>query len=440
MKGPLDALIESEALEANPFDDPVAGPQLNPAAPKKFKLRRFLKNLFRRNKSKVVRVKAADPRQVKLVLISWGVAVVALVGLLTAFWAFAPRTPAELRQKAEDAVMAEDYGQAIGVYDDFLKHYPNAPDAAAVRLSRGLAELRLAEKKATASGDWTPAFETAEAEVKALPKDHNDSDVMQKFSIALAKIGEGLAQQAQAHPDTESVGRLQSVVNMLETDIPESNRPTKMLDEIRGVLQHGKQEVEGRRELDRTVDEIRGAAKSSDVQAAYAAYRDLARSYPELTDDPRLTDAMKQVSAVEQKAVQPAQQRLVAVHEERPSGLLAAMPLAVQPVKGTMGKAAEGRGKLVFVVEQGTAYGLDAATGKTLWRRFVALDPKLPAVTALPVPVSGSGRPQRRRALRSSAPGTALRPKARRASSSGGWSSDSRSLPSRFRRASGCCC
>ena len=80
MKGPLDALIESEALAAGPFDDPTAGPQLNPAAPKKFKLRRFLKNLFRRNKSKVVRIKAADPRQVKLVLISWGVAVAALIG------------------------------------------------------------------------------------------------------------------------------------------------------------------------------------------------------------------------------------------------------------------------------------------------------------------------------------------------------------------------
>ena len=129
MKGPLDALIESEALVANPFDDPMAGPQLNPAAPRKFKLRRFLKNLFRRNKSKVVRVKAADPRQVKLVLISWGLAVAALLGVLTAFWALSPRGSTEIRQKAEEAVTAEDYGQAIRLYDEFLKHYPSEPDA-----------------------------------------------------------------------------------------------------------------------------------------------------------------------------------------------------------------------------------------------------------------------------------------------------------------------
>ncbi|MGO9109386.1 MAG: PQQ-binding-like beta-propeller repeat protein [Thermoguttaceae bacterium] len=382
MRGPLDALVESEALQATEFDDPIVGPQLNPATPKKFKLRRFLKNLFKRNKSKVVRVKAADPKQVKLVLISWGVAVVILIGALISFYVFSPSSSTELRQKAEDALIAEDYSKAISLYDEFLKHYAATSDASDVRLSRGIAELRLAEKKATASGDWTPAFEIAQTQVKVLPKNHTDSDLMQKFSVALAKIGEGLAQQSQDHPDMKSVNRVQSIVNMLESDIPESNRPEKMLDEIKAILKHGKQEVEGRQELDQTVDAIGAAVKDRDVQAAYAAFRGLVQSYPELTDDVRLTDAMKRVSALQQKAVEPVRKLLAAVHAERPSGVLVAMPLAVQSVKGEL---AEGRGRRVFVVEQGTAYGLDAATGKTFWRRFVAQDPKLPAVTALPV-------------------------------------------------------
>ena len=61
--------------------------------------------------------------------------------------------------------------------------------------------------------------------------------------------------------------------------------------------------------------------------------------------------------------------------------MLAAVPLVVQPLKG---QSADGRGKLVFAVDKGTAYGLDAATGKLLWRRFVALDPKLAPVSVLP--------------------------------------------------------
>ena len=383
MKGPLDALIESEALGANPFDDPAAGLQLNPAVPKKFKLRRFLKNLFRRNKSKVVRVTAADPRQVKLVLFSWGVGIVLVIGLLAIFKALSPAGSAELRQKADDAAQKEDYQQAIASYDEYLKHYANLPDAKNVRLSRGLAELQLAEKQATASGDWTAAFEVARTQVKALPKDYTDTDAMQKFSFVLAKIGEGLAQQAQGHPGRDALDRLQSVVTMLETDIPENSRPADaMIEGIKRILKQVDQDVEGSRELSQTVEAIHAAVEADKVQAAYAAYRDLVHAYPELTNDVRLTDAMKQVSAIEQKVVQPVTQSLAAVQQERPSGLLAAMPLAVQPVSGEL---AAGLGKRLFVVEQGTAYGLNAATGKVLWRRFVAWDPKLPAVTALPI-------------------------------------------------------
>ena len=118
---------------------------------------------------------------------------------------------------------------------------------------------------------------------------------------------------------------------------------------------------------------------------------------------PGLTDAMKQVSAAQQKAVKPVQQPLAATHDERLSDVLAAIPLAVQPLKGEL---AEGRAKRVFAVEQGTAYGLDAATGKTLWRRFVALDPTSTRRHCAAGPRPGR---KRRRALRSRTPGTAPR-------------------------------
>ena len=169
---------------------------------------------------------------------------------------------------------------------------------------------------------------------------------------------------------------------MLETVIPEGQRPAKMIEEIKGILRPGRQQVEGRRQLDQTIDAIGAAAKANDVKAAYAAYRETVQLFPELSDDARLTDAMKQVSALQLAAVKPIGQSLAAVRAERSSGLLAAAPLAVQPLQGEL---AEGRKKLLFVVEQGTAYGLDAATGRTLWRRFVALDAKFPTVTALPI-------------------------------------------------------
>ena len=88
------------------------------------------------------------------------------------------------------------------------------------------------------------------------------------------------------------------------------------------------------------------------------------------------------------------------------------------------------------MVEQGTAYGLDAATGKVLWRRFVALDAKSPAVTVLPVIGPAAGDfvlcdPVNRELLcvRGATGGLV-----------GVWPSNRRSWPGRCRRASGCCC
>ena len=305
-----------------------------------------------------------------------------VLGLLSAFGSSRREVREEIRQKGDDAMTAEDYTKAIGFYTEFLNHYAATPDANSVRLSRCLAELRLAEKQATASGDWSPAFEVARAQVKALPKDHVDSAAVQKFGITLAKIGEGLAHQTQSQPDAASVNRLQAIVEMLETSIPESIRPTLMIDEMQDALRHGRQEVEGRQELDQAVDAVAAAVKESNVQAAYAAYRGFVQSYPDLSDDVRLAAAMKQVSTIQQKAVRRVERPLAAMHEERPSGLLAAMPLAVQPIKGEL---AHGRDKIVFAVVQGTTYGVNAAKGKVMWRRFVAVDPKLPAVTALPI-------------------------------------------------------
>ena len=115
MKGPLDALIESETLAAAGFDDPTARLHLYPAAAKKFKLRRFLKNLFQQQRVAGCADQGRGPEKVKLVLISWGVAVVAVIGALTAFWVFSPGTATELLQKAEETGGKKQITNSIGI-------------------------------------------------------------------------------------------------------------------------------------------------------------------------------------------------------------------------------------------------------------------------------------------------------------------------------------
>ena len=390
-------MVESEARESSQFDDPMSGPALSAPVSKKFSLRRVIRNIFRRNRSKTVQVKAADPRQVKLVLFSWGVAVFAILAVLTAFWYFSAADPLEIRRKADDAVSKGDYGHAISYYDEFLKNYGNTRDADEIRTLRVLAELRRASQQADKAGDWAAAVEVAQAQVKALPKSPSP-DLLQKVGVALAQIGEGAARQTQAQPDLASVARLRAMTNLIETVIPAAIRPAEMLEGMGHVLKQSGQNVEGRNEIKNAVDEIGKAAAADDLPRAYAAYRNVVQLYPELVDDADLAVAMKLASAKQQQAVKQGDQSLAVSREERPSELIAAMPLAVQPVRGEL---PAGKGKLRFVVHDGTAYALDSLTGKSLWRRFVARDAR-PAgatagnasaqqVTALPVAGTSGG-------------------------------------------------
>ncbi len=389
MKGPLDSLIESEARESSPFDASMASPSLMVSGANKFTFRRFIRRLFRRDKSKVVTVKAADPRQVKLVLFSWGVAIFALLAGLVIFRFMSGRDAVDIRRDAEVAMDKRDYAGAIKCFDEFLANpeYSKTDQADQIRMLRVLAELRLESQKAGASGDWTPAFQVAQERVKSLPK-NPPFDLVKSVRDGLAQIAEGLAKQTQAKPDKPSVDRLQAITNTIESDTFAKVPRTEMIDNIDRILKQCKQEVEGQQGIEEAVDEIGKAVAGNDLPKAYAAYRNAVQLYPERLEQPELIAAMKQVSAAQRKAVKTAQQSLSVARTERPSDLLAAVPLAVQPVRGELPNAKD---ELRFVVDRGTVYGLSAATGKVLWRRFVAQDPKVPAVTAVPI-VEPSGR------------------------------------------------
>jgi hypothetical protein len=375
MQGPLDSLVDSVARQAHPFEDPMDGPSLKPASAKKFKLRHLLRKLFRRDKSRTVKVKAADPRQVKLVLFSWGVAVLVILAALTLFRFLSPPDTVETLGKAEAAVEHGEYAEAIKQYDVFLKSYSKTQEADEVRGLRALAELRQAVQQAASSGDWKAAFDVAQAQAQTLPKPAT-ADLLQKVGVALAQIADGMARQTQAKPDVPAVNRLLAIRNTIDTVIPASVQPKEMLEGIDRITRQCRQKVEGRKEIDQAVDEIGNAVAAGDLARAYGAYRTLVQAYPDLADNPDLTAAMKQVSAAQQKAVVSADLSLSVSRAERPTELLAAMPLAVQPKPGELHSAI---GKLRFVAERGTAYGLDAATGKVLWRRFVARDAIPPA-------------------------------------------------------------
>ena len=379
--GPLDALMASEGM-----DEPVAGSLMTTPPPRKRSLRRFLRNLkklFRRKRSKTVVIEAADPRQVKILLATWGGAILLLAVACGLFWYFTPPSPDELFRRADVAYDTGNYAEAADVFQRYVDQFPDRTNASTARVHLGVAQLHVKAQEAQQSGDWSAAFRFAQELMRKLPSEaaFQESPAKKEVGVALAAIGEGLATRARDNPEPAVVENAQMIVGMIEMNIPERARPGEMLSEINRRLEPSLRHVASDRELTETLAAIQEALAKGDVIAAYVARNAVVRHYPDLASDRRLEDALATAARMQQAAVKMVQRREPAMTAERPTDVLAAVAIAQRTLRG---EVAEGRGRCVFAAAEGAVYGLDATNGKVLWRRFVAVPSGQRALAMLP--------------------------------------------------------
>ena len=110
------------------------------------RLRRGLERLFQRKE--VVEIKPVNPRQIKMAVITWGVAGVLILGGLAALWYSLPPTSEELWQSAQEAYFSADYGRAIRQCHLFLQRFPDEQRASQVRVRLALARIHFAFQQA----------------------------------------------------------------------------------------------------------------------------------------------------------------------------------------------------------------------------------------------------------------------------------------------------
>ena len=302
MKGPLDARSNRDSPPEHAVRRPSDGWASQAGCLQEVQFRRALRNLFRRKKSKTVRVKAADPRQVKLVLFSWGVAVALLIACLVAFWAFTAVAPPSFAPRQKTRSRRRTTAVPSNTTTISL---PAIPTSLALRRPR-VAGPGGASCGRQASGPLQrldAGFRHGRRTSQRLPKQEVDPDLLRQVRRGLGKDRRGTS-PAVTGPSRPGCGPSPAIARRHAPDEHPRNLPAdKMVDEITDVLAQAKRQVEGRQNLDQTFQAIRDAVAASDVRAAYDAYRDLVKSSPELADDARLIDAMKEVSALEQKAV-----------------------------------------------------------------------------------------------------------------------------------------
>jgi len=357
--GPLDDLLANTALDSSA----AAGGPLTAVAPKGGGLRR----LFARKKNVVKRPKG-NVWDSPLLLIGGGSLLGLMILGLILLWALMRQSGDEMLQLAHADYRAGSYTQAIHKYNLYLKKFPNHIGVSLARVRRGLAQLR---QVAEGTSNWPKALEVAKGVLADIAPEPDFREARGELASLLPGIAEGLAESARKTLDPKMVAKSRETLALVDKYVPKSLRPGVRLDDVNASLALVERRIAYGKELAKAVAAIREALTKGEPERSYQVRRTLLKQYPEAADGESLKAAMLAVSQAERAAVKAVDKQQAAELRQRPDPLLATTTLARYDTKQ---KLPGGEGRVVFALAEGAAYGLDAATGAVLWRRFVGYD------------------------------------------------------------------
>ena len=137
-------------------------------------------------------------------------------------------------------------------------------------------------------------------------------------------------------------------------------------------------------ELEKALAAMQKATKELKTADAYTACGALLHQYPDMTNEPRLKKMLLAVSAA-QALVKNVAEAKTAVKDDAATAALRSVTLAQCDTKN---KVTDADGQIALAVVDGAVYGLDAVTGRVLWRRMVGFDANPLAAAFPPTPFS----------------------------------------------------
>jgi outer membrane protein assembly factor BamB/TolA-binding protein/predicted nucleic acid-binding protein len=285
--------------------------------------------------------------------------------------------------EAQDFYKGASYEQAKHSFDEFAKTFPSDPNASTARVMIGLAEMRAEE----AGQDWPQCLETATAVLERISHEDNFSEANGELAAMLPKIAEGLALKAKEKSSSELVGKTRKSLELMEKYVPKSLSSPAKVAEIEASLALTERKIERDKALEKAVAELKQAIKEQKTIEAYSIRRLLLKKYPDLLDDAKLAATMLEISQAQFAAVKTVKdgEAQASSTEETPTSILATVAIAQRSTKTVL---EELQGRVICVPAEGAIYGIDASSGKVLWRRYVGYPKDTQHLAAPPVPVS----------------------------------------------------
>ena len=406
---------------AGAFVDPAlagaaAGENLTP--PQSRGLMRFF-----RGQPKPKAATAAEQWGSPLMLVGGGFLLVMLITCAAVFWSLNRYSDEKAIEEANNSYKGGSYHQAIEQYKSYLENAgEKGKFSSMARVKLALAELR----EIHGVKDWPAALKKADEVVQTIPLEANFKDARPELTVMLPDIAEGLAEAARQKPTQTLLDQGRKALDLAMRDelVPKTDRPVRRMEDVTNSLAVTVREIARGDLLGKTLVLIQAALKQANTKEAYAACSTALRQYPDLATNAKLKEALLQVSQVQQRLVKQVSDHQPADRGGKLAEQPASLTLARPELKAEVPDVA---GQMVVTAVDGAVYGLEAASGKVLWRRFVGFDAN-PQAPLLP-----------RRRFRPSREATSWLPtrpattccgwRARRAGSAGGRPSANRSTP-----------
>ncbi|MCI0492448.1 MAG: PQQ-binding-like beta-propeller repeat protein, partial [Planctomycetes bacterium] len=309
-----------------------------------------------------------------LILVGGGALILLILCGLAVWWLLNWETGDEKLRLAREARDTGAYTQATKLYEDFLVVHSRHAEASTARVELAMVRLR----RDTAPGRYTVAIETAQRELEAIEKEVKFIDAQADLASLLPQIAGGLANSAEQATDSAETEKLIEQANAAlglcanTKYIPKSLRDETQLDEVHQVLARIERRQLSQIDLQQAIHTIEEAMARGDARAAYLAHHQVINTHPELAGDKTLAELVRNISAAEQAAIRYVSEEQAAEMADRPTPWQASLALAHRRTRASADTPGSDGSACVRV--DGALYGLDVATGRLLWRRYIGFD------------------------------------------------------------------
>ena len=374
--GPLDGLMSDSELSAA-----AAGGSgiLAPVKKKPKGIWALLTGLLKKKKKRKPG-KKENVWDSSLLLIGGGALLFLVIAFGALWWAVHRGSGDDALGQIVEAYRAGSWTQVISNVEQYLKKFPNHNGVSSARVLRGVAQMR----QRGPSDPGNALLLAKEVLTEITPEKEFPGSAADVGDVLLA-IAENLAKDAHEDTDPKLVSDAHETVSLLEKVVPPQYRQQTRLNEIKASLAETEHDIDRVNALRKAVADIRAAVKGGDTDKAYEIRTILLRQFPRLADNEELIKAVETISQALQTSVELVAEEVPAEKSFPPSLISTTVSLAQTVSKA---KVPNVEGQTVFALVDGVAHGLDAATGRLLWRRFLGTGTTARGVPFPPTPLS----------------------------------------------------